>query len=390
MIDLRMIDVAIGIVFLYLLICMVCSILRESIENILNRRATNLEEGIRELFGIAEGEKTPAKDDELGIDKLYDHPLIKVLYAGSYAKSPAGSQRRLGQRLLHLSKIAPLRHLPSYIPSSTFALVLIDLVCRQGQSGQSAPLTVDSLRQNVDKIENQTLKRALLVALDNADGKLEQVRERIEAWFNTAMDAVSARYRRDTNFIIFGVALIVSIGINVDTFRIADYLYRNGAVRDALVARAAEAAKRDDLPDFNLAKSALEATELPIGWSCGKGPKLLPCRTVPSPSDETSQQRQPRPGHEAPSIGQGDPLDPGQYLRSKPETRWSRDNFLELGSFLVGWLVTAFAATLGAPFWFDLLKRFLQARNVVQASRRTGDQSATPNKPGEGQLGKQV
>ncbi|MGA1369200.1 MAG: hypothetical protein ACO394_11855, partial [Blastocatellia bacterium] len=161
MIDLRMIDVAIGIVFLYLLICMVCSILRESIENILNRRAANLEEGIRELFGIAEAAKTPAKDDELGIDKLYDHPLISVLYAGSYAKSPGGSQRRLGQRLLNLKKIAPLRHLPSYIPSSTFALVLIDLVCRQGQSGQSAPLTIGSLRQNVDKIENRTLKGAL-------------------------------------------------------------------------------------------------------------------------------------------------------------------------------------------------------------------------------------
>ncbi|MGA1367342.1 MAG: hypothetical protein ACO394_02350, partial [Blastocatellia bacterium] len=228
---------------------------------------------------------------------------------------------------------------------------------------------------------------ALLVALDNADGNLEKVRERIEAWFNTAMDAVSARYRRNTNFIIFGIALIVSVGINVDTFRIADYLYRNGAVRDALVAQAAEAAKRDDLPSFLDAKAALEATELPIGWSCGNGPKLLPCRAVPPPSEETSQQRQPRSGPEAPSIGQGDPLDPGRYLRSKSEIRWSRDNFFELFSFLAGWLVTALAATLGAPFWFDLLKRFLQARNVVQSSRRTPDQ-ATPAKPGGHQLGK--
>ena len=56
---------------------------------------------------------------------------------------------------------------------------------------------------------------------------------------------------------------------------VVDYLYRNAAVRDALVAQATEAAKRDDLPDFNAAKSALEATELPIGWSCGGGPKLL-------------------------------------------------------------------------------------------------------------------
>jgi hypothetical protein len=30
---------------------------------------------------------------------------------------------------------------------------------------------------------------------------------------------------------------------------------------------------------------------------------------------------------------------------------------------LVGWLITAFAVTLGAPFWFDLLKSFVNIRS---------------------------
>ena len=343
MIDLRMIDVAIGIVFLYLLVSMVCSIIREAIENILNRRAANLEEAIRELLGEAERTPDSAKDDRLGIDKLYNHSLISILYSGKYTERPGNRQNRSGDRLLNLKKIARLRHLPSYIPSSTFALALIDLVARssgKGQSDSSAPLTIESLRQNVDKIQNPTVKGALQVALDNADGKLEQVRESIETWFNTAMDAVSARYRRNTSFIIFGIALIVSVGINVDTFRIADYLYRNTAVRDALVAMATEAAKRDDLPGFTAAKSALEATELPIGWRHGDGPKLL---------------------------------------RVDTENRWTRENFFELSSFIVGWLVTSFAVTLGAPFWFDVLKRFSQARINLQPSKSSSHQD-TPEK----------
>ncbi len=384
MIDLRMIDVAIGIVFLYLLVSMVCSIIREAIENILNRRAANLEEAICELLGEAERTPDSAKDDRLGIDKLYTHSLISVLYSGKYTERAGNRLNRSGKRLLSLKKIARLRHLPSYIPPSTFALALIDLVARssgKGQSDSSAPLTIESLRQNVDKIQNPTVKGALLVALDNADGKLEQVRENIETWFNTAMDAVSARYRRNTNFIIFGIALIVSVGINVDTFRIADYLYRNTSVRDALVAQATEAAKRDDLPGFNAAKSALEATELPIGWSCGKGPQLFPCRAVPPPAEKVSDQVEPREGPKAPSIGQGEPLDPGRYFRSKSENLRSQNNYFELLSFLVGWLVTAFAATLGAPFWFDLLKKFIQARNIASPSGKT-DRQATPDKPG--------
>jgi hypothetical protein len=384
MIDLRMIDVAIGIIFIYLLICMVCSIIREAIENLLNRRAANLEEAIRELFGIAGGDQKSDKSGGPGIDKLYDHSLISVLYSGKYNEPPGSRRGRSGRPFLNLEKIAPLRHLPGYIPPSTFALALIDLVGRSSgkdQPGHSAPLTIDSLRQNVDKIENPTLKGALLVALDNADGKLEQVRESIETWFNTAMDAVTARYRRNTNFIIFGIALIVSVGINVDTFRVVDYLYRNTSVRDALVAQATEAAKRDDLHDFNAAKSALEATELPIGWSCGKGPKLLPCRVVPPPGDDTSDQVEPGEGSQTPSMGQGEPLVRRQYLQAKSEDRWNGDNILELLSFIAGWLVTAFAATLGAPFWFDLLKKSIQARNIVQSARRV-DTQATPDKPG--------
>ena len=33
---------------------------------------------------------------------------------------------------------------------------------------------------------------------------------------------------------------------------------------------------------------------------------------------------------------------------------------------LAGYLITAFAATLGAPFWFDVLNRFVSVRSVMK------------------------
>jgi len=348
MLDLRMIDVFIGVIFLYLLICMVCSIIRESIETILNRRGANLEAAIGELFGVADGDKPPdpvegeggdqgkTAPNKLRIDELYVHPLISVLYPGSYAgkgQDPKGGQTN---RFLRLSRIVPRRYLPEHIPSATFALTLIDLVVRRPvpeRAAEPGQLTIESLRQSLNKIENETVKRTLLVALDNADGEMDKVRESIEAWFNSAMDAVSARYRRHTSWIIFGIAITVSVLINVDTFRIADYLYRNGAVRDVLVAQATEAAKRDDMEGFDKAKLALEATQLPIGWSEEKRPRLL---------------------------------------KSGEPNRFAGENIIEMASFIVGWLVTAFAATLGAPFWFDLLKRVMLVRSIVQPAKGTG------------------
>jgi hypothetical protein len=32
-----------------------------------------------------------------------------------------------------------------------------------------------------------------------------------------------------------------------------------------------------------------------------------------------------------------------------------------------GWLLTALAASLGAPFWFDMLSRFVNIRNAGKA-----------------------
>jgi H+/gluconate symporter-like permease len=35
-----------------------------------------------------------------------------------------------------------------------------------------------------------------------------------------------------------------------------------------------------------------------------------------------------------------------------------------VATHLVGWILTALAVSLGAPFWFDILKRFMNIRNA--------------------------
>src|SRR5437667_1659053 len=84
------IDVAIGIIFIYLTLSLVITATNEFISSVLARRQKTLLLGIRNLLG-----------DNLA-DKLYDHPLIRSL-------------RNDGKR-------------PSYIPSRSFALALLDLI----------------------------------------------------------------------------------------------------------------------------------------------------------------------------------------------------------------------------------------------------------------------
>ena len=51
------------------------------------------------------------------------------------------------------------------------------------------------------------------------------------------------------------------------------------------------------------------------------------------------------------------------------------------GSHLVGWLLTAFAATLGAPFWFDILNKVMVIRATVKPREKSGEEGSEDRQP---------
>src|SRR5262245_53933705 len=93
-------DVAIGLVFVYLLLSFMSSAIAEGLEAFLKKRASDLWRGMRELLGDPNGTGL--------VKKVYDHPLISGLFQGDYV---AGKTKNL----------------PSYIQSRIFALTLLDV-----------------------------------------------------------------------------------------------------------------------------------------------------------------------------------------------------------------------------------------------------------------------
>ena len=43
---------------------------------------------------------------------------------------------------------------------------------------------------------------------------------------------------------------------------------------------------------------------------------------------------------------------------------------------VIGWFVTAFAVMLGAPFWFDVLNRFMVVRSTVKPSEKSQSEAS--------------
>jgi hypothetical protein len=324
-----MLELAIGLVMIYLLLSLICSSIREGIEAWQKTRAADLERGVRALLQDPGG---------TGLAKsLYEHPLIYGLFNGTY--DPTKSHKNL----------------PSYIPAANFAVALMDTIargpCAPGAAAAPAPppggataaatpprLSVEALRIAAGKLQNGAVQRALLAALDTAQGDLGRVQANLQAWFDSTMDRVSGWYKRRTQAIIFVIGLVVTVVVNADTLTIAQQLVQDDSLRKALVAEA-EGTVRNGQPrpdDAQARYRELEAKGFPIGWT----------RTLPAWSDACDL------GCIAYSV-----------VRQVP-------------GHVAGWLITAFAISLGAPFWFDLLNKFIVIRSTVKPHEKSPEEAS--------------
>jgi hypothetical protein len=331
-------EVAVGVIFIYLLLSLLCTALREGLEGFLKTRAAYLEYGVRELL-----HDVPGKDLAR---EFYQHPLIYSLFPGSYpppvSSSAPGALTRGGS-------------LPSYIPAKNFAAALMDLVARGPSSvsptalGVARPLSLQEVRSNVLKLDNLPVQRAVLTALDTASGDLEKARKNLEDWYDSAMDRVSGRYKRSTQLIVFVIGMLIAVGFNVNTIALADYLYRNQTQRGALVAQAQVVSDNEAFlrSNFKTVKDQIADMRLPIGWD----------QTEARTADENQ---------------------PGEAAAAS--TRPVRQGFAAVWhDYLappIGWLLTAFAITLGAPFWFDILNKIMVIRSTVKPHEKSPEEAS--------------
>ncbi len=314
-------EVAVGIITVYILVATICSAIREGIEAWLKTRAAYLEHGIRQLLNDPDGTGL-AKD-------FYEHPIIFGLFNDSY---------KPGENASKPSLLANGKTLPSYITAANFAKTLMDLAARGPKTTDSnttigAPVvSLENIRKNVADIKNPQVQRILLHAVDTAQGDINKMQTTLENWFNSGMDRVSGWYKRSTQWILFGIATVVVISLNINTIKIANYLASNETAQNIAVQRATALAKDTTAVDMNYkqAMAALDSMSLPLGWASG-----------------------------AASAYMTDASDTGCW-----NCFWGP---------ILGWFITILAAMLGAPFWFDMLNKVMVIRSTVKPKEKSAD-----------------
>jgi hypothetical protein len=62
-----------------------------------------------------------------------------------------------------------------------------------------------------------------------------------------------------------------------------------------------------------------------------------------------------------------------------------RENIQTQGGWLrvaFGWIITAIALSMGAPFWFDLLSRIMNVRNTAKISEKSESERSNSQQAG--------
>ncbi len=329
------VDVAIGLGFVFFLLSVLSSSLNEAIAAVLNLRGKTLRAGIANLLPQTAAPTSAVRPSTTPIEQFYGNARVLSLNSNNF-------RSLFGQRG---------KKEPSYIPARVFALTALDVVApaASGEGAGAAPAALAGLvvraRQGLDAnpVEFTTSPAGRIVAdaldlvQDVADPveKLSAFLGSIETAFNDAMDRLSGWYKRRSQLILFVIALAFAAGLNVDAFTVGQRLWKDDALRAVIAAQA----------------SATVAGGKPV---C---PKPVPTRTPRGTSGSAALNSLANAANCLGDVRQlGLPI--GWSKATSPH------GVLQYLAKIVGFLVTAFAVMLGAPFWFDFLGKVSQLRST--------------------------
>jgi hypothetical protein len=383
MVNFAFLDIAIGIMFVFLALSIIVTWVQELLATIFAWRANHLinfiqamlDPTIEKIDGVKKIEKLRKQgpkgdlwafapnglkdfDDQflIGREKLkenailafYEHPIINSL------SKPKGWGLRWLPNRKGFEWLRNMRF-PSYIAAEDFSASLLEILKSAGESVDDARDDFDKVQKGLDIYlessgqDNHSLKVILHRAdqvvdaayqkyqeaeqaagdsieklpdeIEKAQKKIEQAQKEIESWFNNFMDRASGWYKRYARIWAIVLGMIVALAFNADSVQLTTSLWENQNLRAQVVAQATDLLQQQ-VSDEGATLDAQQAEQIlaNLGLPIGWQPENLP---------------------------------------SQNSDNYALDWFVKV----LGWFVTGLAISQGSSFWFDLLNRIVKVRD---------------------------
>ena len=210
-----MLDVAIGLVLLYLLLSLVCSALLEGFQNFFNRRGLVLETQLLRLMGWRTLREFCSQPGFASLSARASRQPTTLPVASASDVEPKST---VVARWRHFSRF------PAYIPSDVFAELAVSWHERFHQSREWC--------------DDHEFGRVMLRLGNECGTDRARLQAKVAEWFDKTMQRASGRFKARTNLWFALIAALLVIAANADPLRLATEMYRNPAIQQVLVTQA--------------------------------------------------------------------------------------------------------------------------------------------------------
>ncbi|MGB3787839.1 MAG: hypothetical protein WA949_07505 [Phormidesmis sp.] len=306
-------------------------------------RRLTLESGVEQIINQLQSFETMAADaslTDIGANpEMVQTFLNRIRYLrvslSGHAETNAVLLARLRPSLADLTDLLD--------PNSSTYAELVALAQKEGDAVRSA---LEKLQAEVIPAPLQqsiaTLARRAETKVNIAGTELQQLQAEVESWFNNGMERASGVYRRNVKGVGLLVGLAIAFTLNADTLYMFQRLSTDQAIRSSILQTVDQLGARGiNTPEAlseELGISDLSETDLKNNL-----------RSI-SAAVEESLADYPLP------IGRSDRIFKAQQAA---EADWP---IPFIPQRVVGWGITALALSMGASFWFDLLRKVMSVR----------------------------
>lgn len=384
-------DVVIGLVFIYLLYSLLATVLSEIIATLLALRAKNLKEAIDRMlndeqensliarlwdsFKLTKNPKNPV------VNAFYENPEIKYLGSSGIFKTPSNFNSSSFSKTI-MSLLFGKDKLTGDIIESKINNLIIDGIDEKGKV----------VKKKIDDATAGYIRGLWL----EAQGDVDKFKLQLEGWFDRTMQQTTEWYKRKIQIVLLVLGFFMAWFFYADTFLIVKNLSTDKDAREQMVSMAnAYVENNKSIVDGSAVKDSLEFTyskqkldslleiKKQLDADIAKANNIIgsggwPPDTVYVASDRKTHERTYKPMIDGKSLSHEDKLVTNGKIGF---SFWEK-----LGYFFrlfyhhfFGFLVTAIAISLGAPFWFDMLNKLVKLR-TSKKDESGGNTTATETK----------
>jgi hypothetical protein len=297
-----MLEVIIGMIFTFMLLSLLGTTLNELVSAWRGWRGFYLEEALKRLLEF--------KDNPEVFNRFKNNALFR--------------------QMMQHKAILRKSQAPAYLSASNFTSILTNVLKGKDKAIQS----VDDIINGAP--DGSQLREVLQQLKEEGNTDLEAFKLRMQTWFDDLMGHSSGWYKRHLQFVTFFVGFGIAAVLNADSFQIYAHLTNNAANRQKLALLAESFAAENETLPTTLAPTP--PTQPLTGGEIKEGVKSF----ISTPAFRTVSN----------VLGLG----------------WSREEFFIRPTAwlqrILGWFITALAISLGAPFWFDILKKIITIKST--------------------------